>query len=256
MSAPRGLGWKISARREGIVKFSSFFSGIEAATVAFAPLGWQCVSVAEVDKAASRVLAHHYPDVPNLGDVTADDMIERVKALKPDILVGGPPCQDFSIAGLRAGLEGKRGNLTLRWVEIIRATGLPALTENVPGWLSVNGGHAFGAFLAVLVGCDTALLPPKQCGGRWTDAGMVAGPEGRAAWRTLDAQFFGLAQRRKRVFVVFYPGDGIDPAEILFERQSSDWNPEKGRKERQRLASDAQAGAGVGFGGGQLLRAD
>jgi DNA (cytosine-5)-methyltransferase 1 len=133
------------------MRFLSCFSGIEAASVAWRPLGWHCVGVAEIEPFPCAVLAHHYPDVPNLGSVIADDFLERAAALKPDVLVGGPPCQDFSIAGLRAGLGGARGNLTLRWVQIIHAVQPRfVVTENVPGWLSVNNGHAFGAFLAVL----------------------------------------------------------------------------------------------------------
>ena len=192
------------------MRFVSCFSGIEAASAAWHPLGWECVGVAEIEAFPCAVLKHHYPNVPNLGSVLADDFIDRVKALKPDVLVGGPPCQDFSVAGLRAGLKGDRGNLSLRWVEIIDAIRpLVSVTENVPGWFSVGGGHAFGAFLAALVGADTALVPPAKCGGRWTDAGMADGPGGRAAWRVLDAQFFSLAQRRKRVFVVASCSSGV-----------------------------------------------
>lgn len=234
------------------MRFLSCFSGIEAASVAFEPLGWRCVGVAEVDKAASRLLAQKYPDVPNLGDVTSPDFIARAAALRPDILVGGPPCQDFSVAGLRAGIDGDRGNLSLRWVEIIRAIRPSvALTENVPGWLSVSGGRAFGSFLAGLVGCGSCLIPPARAGRRWTDAGMAAGPEGRAAWIIRDAQYFGLAQRRARVFVVFCPENGADPAEILFERQGLRGNSPPRREARQGVAPDAQGRAGIGFGGGR-----
>ena len=221
--------------------FLSCFSGIEAASVAWPE--WRCVGVAEIEPFSCAVLAHHYPGVPNLGSVLADDFLDRAAALHPDVVVGGPPCQDFSVAGLRAGLAGDRGNLSLRWLEIIRATRPRfALTENVPGWLSVNGGRAFGAFLAGLVGHDTDLLPPANCGGRWTDSGMVDGPDGRCAWRILDAQFFGLAQRRRRVFVVFCPRDGADPAAVLFERQGLRWHPAPGR--------EAGAGTAVGTLGG------
>ena len=233
------------------MRYLSCFSGIEAASVAFNPIGWTCVGVAEIEPFPCAVLKHHYPKVPNLGNVLADDFIDRVIALKPDVLVGGPPCQDFSVAGLRAGLSGDRGNLSLRWVEIINAVRpLVAITENVPGWFSVSGGHAFGAFLGAIVGADSALVPPAQCGGRWTDAGMVDGPDGRATWRVLDAQYFGLAQRRRRVFVVSSPREDIDCAAILLEPESLRRNfaprREAGQRPAPTIASRSTAGGGLG----------
>ena len=141
----------------------------------------------------------------------------------PDMLCGGTPCQAFSIAGLRESLSDERGNLTLKFVEIADAIDhvrarrgeAPAIVlwENVPGVLSTRD-NAFGCFLAGLAGEDDPLEPP---GGRWANAGAVYGPARAVAWRTLDAQYFGLAQRRRRVFVVASSRDGFDPATVLFE---------------------------------------
>lgn len=206
------------------ITFGSVCSGIEAASVAWAPLGWRAVWLAEVDPFACAVLAHHYPDVPNLGDMTT--IAARVLAgsvSAPDVLCGGTPCQAFSVAGLRRSLADERGNLSLKFVELANAidhvrarSGKPASVvfwENVPGVLS-TADNAFGCFLAGLAGEDEPLQPP---GGRWTNAGAVYGPRRAVAWRVLDAQYFGLAQRRRRVFVVSSARAGFDPAEVLFE---------------------------------------
>lgn len=208
------------------MRFGSVCSGIEAASVAWGPLGWHAAWVAEIEPFPCAVLAHHYPDVPNLGDMTTIArrvLIGEVEA--PDILCGGTPCQAFSVAGLRNSLDDARGNLTLKFVELADAIDFsrtqrgtdPAIIfwENVPGVLSTKD-NAFGCFLAGLAGEDDPLQPP---GGRWANAGAVYGPRRAVAWRTLDAQYFGVAQRRRRVFVVASARDGFDPVQVLFE-----WN--------------------------------
>lgn len=195
------------------INFISMFSGIEAASVAFGPLDWRPVVFAEIEKFPSAVLTHHYPNVQNVGDMSKHDWSQYRGRV--DIVCGGPPCQAFSVAGLRESLDDARGNLSLGYMKALHAIKpRNAIVENVPGWLSTKD-NAFGCFLAGLVGAVDALPPPN--GRRWPNAGMVAGPEGRAAWRILDAQFFGLAQRRKRVIVVADFGNGADPAAVLFE---------------------------------------
>jgi DNA (cytosine-5)-methyltransferase 1 len=206
------------------IEFGSACSGIEAASVAWNSLGWRAAWLAEIDPFASAVLAHHYPEVPNLGDMTAlPERIASGEVPAPDVFCGGTPCQAFSVAGLRRSLDDARGNLSLTFCEIANAIDTvrvargdaPAVIfwENVPGVLSTSD-NAFGCFLAGLAGEDDPLQPP---GGKWSNAGYVLGPKRALAWRLLDAQFFGLAQRRRRVFVVASSRDGFDPAAVLFE---------------------------------------
>lgn len=221
-----------------MISYGSVCSGIEAATVAWHPLGWRAEWFAEIEPFPSAVLAHHYPATPNHGDMTrlaAQVLAGRIAA--PDILVGGTPCQAFSVAGMRAGLNDPRGQLTIKYVELADAVdhvrtarGEPeciVVWENVPGVLS-DKGNAFGCFLGSLVGESDALQPS---GGKWTDAGCVYGPRRTAAWRVLDAQYFGLAQRRRRVFVVSSARAGFDPAAVLFEREGvrRDTAPRRGQ---------------------------
>ena len=238
------------------MRFGSVCSGIEAASVAFEPLGWSAAWLAEIEPFPSAVLAHHYPDVPNLGDMTA--IPRRVLAGEieaPDMLCGGTPCQAFSVAGLRESLSDERGNLTLTFVEIAdaidhvrgRRGDEPAiiLWENVPGVLSTKD-NAFGCFLAGLAGEDDALQPP---GGKWANAGAVYGPARAIAWRTLDAQYFGLAQRRRRVFVVASARDGFDPATVLFEWDGLRRDSAPSREARQvapTIPARSTAGGGLG----------
>jgi len=201
------------------MKYLSVCSGIEAATVAWHSLGWEPLAFSEIEPFPRKMLTHHYPDVPLHGDFTVLREQDWIK--DADILVGGTPCQAFSVAGLRNSLGDDRGNLTLEFVRLadaiddLRSDGTIIVWENVPGVLSVKD-NAFGCFLGALVGNDEPLIPT---GGKWTNSGMVMGPKRRAAWRVLDAQYFGVAQRRRRLFVVASARDGFDPAEVLFERE-------------------------------------
>jgi DNA (cytosine-5)-methyltransferase 1 len=198
------------------LRFLSVCSGIEAASQAWKSLDWQAVAFSEIEKFPSAVLAHRYPDVPNLGDFTK---IDTRRLGRVDILAGGTPCQAFSVAGLRQSLADARGNLSLQFVrlahELADGNGLRNVVwENVVGVLSTKD-NAFGCFLAGLVGADAPIEPPAR--GKWPRHGMVSGPKGRAAWAVKNAEFFGVAQRRRRVLVVADFGNGADPAAVLFE---------------------------------------
>lgn len=207
--------------------YGSVCSGIEAASVAWEPVGMKPLWFSEIEPFPSAVLAAHWPQVDNLGDMTKLAAAVRVGDVPaPDLLVGGTPCQAFSVAGLRGGLSDERGQLTLSYVELADSIDekreqngeQPAIIvwENVPGVLS-SKDNAFGCFLAGLAGESEELKP---AGGKWTNVGYVSGPKRTVAWRILDAQYFGVAQRRRRVFVVASARTDICPAEILFEYDS------------------------------------
>ena len=200
----------------------SVCSGIEAATVAWHSLRWQAVAYSEIEKFPSEVLAHHYPNTPNVGDMTK--FKEWNLGANVDLLVGGTPCQSFSVAGLRKGLDDPRGNLMLTYLAIAKQYRPNWLVwENVSGVLSSNGGRDFGSFLGGLAECGYGF-----------------------AYRVLDAQFFGVAQRRRRVFVVGYLGDWRAAAAVLFERYSLQGHPAPSREKRQGVAASVGAGASVG----------
>ena len=201
------------------MKYGSVCSGVEAATAAWHPLGWEPQWFSEIEKFPSAVLEHHYPNTPNLGDMTnfkewPNDPI--------DLLVGGTPCQSFSVAGLRKGLDDPRGNLMLTYLAIAeRYQPRWLVWENVPGVLSSNRGRDFGTFLTAL------------------------GEVGYGfAYRICDAQYFGVAQRRRRVFVVGYLGDWRRAAAVLFERESLSGHPAPSREARE----EAARGAATSFG--------
>jgi DNA (cytosine-5)-methyltransferase 1 len=230
----------------GKIRFGSVCSGIEAASVAWHPLGWEAAWLSEIEPFPCAVLKHHYPQIPNLGDMTLlPNRIASGEVEAPDVFCGGTPCQAFSVAGLRQSLDDSRGNLSLIFCEIANAIdnirliqqSNPAIIfwENVPGVLNTKD-NAFGCFLAGLAGESDALIPS---GGRWTDAGFIDGPKRAVAWRVLDAQYFGLAQRRKRVFVIASARDDFDPAEVLFEFDGMRRDIAPSRETRKEIATDA-----------------
>ena len=202
------------------MKYLSVCSGVEAATVAWHSLGWQPIAFSEIESFPSAVLAHHYPNVPNLGDMTKYKEWNLNESI--DILVGGTPCQSFSVAGLRKGLEDPRGNLALTYVGILdRFRPKWFIWENVPGVLSSGGGRDFGSFLGAVAECGYGF-----------------------AYRVLDAQNFGVPQRRRRVFVVGHLGNWKPAAEVLFESESLSGDFKSGRKTRKSVTGFVESSFG------------
>ena len=193
-------------------------SGIESVSVAWNPFGWEAAWLAEIDPFCNAVLQHHYPEVENLGDI--HDVGASAGAI--DLLVGGTPCQSFSVAGLRAGMDDPRGNLALEFLRVAdRTRPRWVVWENVPGVLSSNNGRDFGAIVGAL----------GELRYGW-------------AYRVLDAQYFGVPQRRRRVFVVGHLGDWHRAAAVLFERQSLSGHPAPGRETGQGAAGTLKGGTG------------
>ena len=206
------------------MRFGSVCSGIEAASMAWLPLGWESVFFSEIEAFPCAVLKRHFPDTPNWGDMTK---FKEWPDADIDVLCGGTPCQSFSVAGLRAGLDDPRGDLMLTFLAIAaRYRPQWLVWENVPGVLSSNEGRDFGSFLGGLAVIGYGF-----------------------AYRVLDAQYFGLAQRRKRVFVVGHLGDWQRAAAVLFERQSLLGNPAPRRKSGERIAPTVEARANAGGAG-------
>ena len=182
-------------------------------------LGWEPAFFSEIEQFPREVLAHHYPEVPCHGDFTT---IREDDYGSIELLVGGTPCQSFSIAGLRGGMDDERGNLALEFIKLAqRKWPKWVVWENVPGVLSANGGRDFGSFLGALAEIGYGF-----------------------AYRVLDAQYFGVAQRRRRVFVVGYLGDWRRAAAVLFERESLSGNPAPSREKGEKVAPDAEISSG------------
>ncbi len=210
------------------MKYFSVCSGIEAASCAWEQLGWEPVGFSEIEPFPSAVLAHRFPNVKNYGDMTKYKEWKDVGQF--DVLVGGTPCQSFSVAGLRKGLDDPRGNLMLTFGAIadhFKPTWI--VWENVPGVLSSNGGRDFGSFL-----------------------GMLGKLGYGFAYRVLDAQFYGVAQRRRRVFVVGYIGDWRRAAQVLFDAASLSGNPAPSREAGEGIAFNAQGSASQGLSAGEI----
>ena len=205
------------------MKYGSVCSGIEAASVAWHDLGWEPQWFSEIEQFPSEVLKYRFPHVPNLGDMTTINQNPIADERPINLLVGGTPCQSFSVAGLRKGLADPRGNLMLTFLSIAdKFRPKWVVWENVPGVLSSNGGRDFGTFLGALGELGYGF-----------------------AYRVLDAQYFGVAQRRRRVFVVGYLGDWRVAGAVLFERESLQGNPKPSRKKREEVASDAEGSVGA-----------
>lgn len=237
------------------MKFLSVCSGIEAASVAWRGI-FDALAFCEYEAFPSAVLAHRYPETPNMGDLTKWRGWPHTLLRDADILVGGTPCQAFSIAGLRNSLADDRGNLSLEFVRLANAIddvrndagkdpGI-ILWENVPGVLSVKD-NAFGNFLAALAGDASPYIPPRR---KWTNAGVVAGPARTVAWIVKDAQYFGVAQRRRRVFVVASARAGFDPAAVLFECEGVRRDTPPRREKGQAVAGTIEASLGRSRGAG------
>ena len=199
------------------MRYVSLFSGIEAASCAWGPLGWEAVAFSEIDPFCNAVLATRFPSVPNLGDISKVEWKEMRGEI--DVVIGGSPCQSFSVAGKRTGLKGESGLM----LEFIRAVCevMPRcfVWENVPGALSSENGEAFRCLLRAMDEVGYGL-----------------------AWRILDAQFFGLAQRRERVFLVGVLGSAARACEILFEPHCMRWDHPPGKEKRALLAAAAGGG--------------
>lgn len=232
------------------MRYLSLFSGMEAAHIAWGPLGWECAGVAEIEPAACALLRHRLPNVPNLGSVTEITDAAIAKLGRIDVVIGGSPCQDLSVAGKRAGLAGARSSLFHEQLRIFDAArtlcGARWLVwENVPGAFSSNKGRDFAVVAGAMAGCE--LDVPAD---GWGNEGVALGERGLVEWSVLDSQWFGVAQRRRRVFAVLDTGDWSGRPPVLLEPESlrGDSAPrrEAGEGVTGTLSARTQGGGGLG----------
>ena len=234
------------------VRFGSVCSGVECASLASASLGWTPAWFSEIDDFPSAVLAHHFPNVPNLGDMTT--LAERIRSGEveaPEILVGGTPCTSFSLSGLRESMDDHRGQLIVDYIQILDAIDeqraklgqLPAICfwENVEGVLSTHD-NAFGCFLSGLVGLDFPVNPHD--GRKFPKSGYLVGSKRSCAWRLLNSEYFGSAQSRPRIYVVASAREGFDPRKVLFELSGVRGNHKPSRKKGKTTSATPTAGIG------------
>lgn len=243
--------------------YGSVCSGIEAASVAWEPIGFIPAWFSEIEPFPSAVLSSRWPEVTNHGDMTAlAGMVANDNISAPDIIVGGTPCQAFSVAGARQGLSDDRGQLTISYGELSDAIDQkrtergeqPSIIvwENVPGVLS-SKDNAFGALLGLLAGEECELVPP---GKKWSNVGYVSGPKRAIAWRVLDAQYFGVAQRRRRVFLVASARTDFNPARVFFESEGVRRDTAPSREARKDTTGSTGNGLARCITAGEMKRQD
>jgi DNA-cytosine methyltransferase len=231
------------------VRFAELFAGAGGLSMGLKRAGFECAWHAEIADAPRAILSHRWPDVPLYGDVTTLNGAELVAMHGAvDLLTGGSPCQDLSVAGKRAGLVGSRSSLFYEQMRLWRETGADmCLWENVDGARSSNDGKDFGRILSTFVGGAVTVPRARRRGARlsWPSAGVVSGPAGVAAWRIFDAQFFGVPQRRRRVFVLGTRTGSVDPAEVLSLAESVRGDSSTRRETREGSAADADGRAAI-----------
>ena len=238
------------------MRYLSLFSGIEAASMGWKPLGWECVAVAEIEPAPCGILNRHYPDVKNLGDVTTISATDIKELGSIDIVVFGSPCQDLSVAGARKGLIDADGNYTrsglfftainiFQWARNHCGARF-ALWENVPGAYSSGSGKDFAAVVSYMAGLDDLGVPENG----WGTEGAAVGDNGMLEWACLDAQWFGVAQRRRRVFAILDTGDWASRPPILLERHSLRGHTPPSRETGEK-ATGTTTGSLTSSGGGR-----